>query len=141
MSGIKVKLSYDEFDMALVEDLKSQVKDSLENPWVQHHNYSETLKDVDSFLRVIQHYQIQREFEQYFESIKPLYNSLVDLAFPKQKNLDGYDIKVFNIRDMPDGSGMIEFEASDKMKELLMQIGLNKILKDEADRILIEKEC
>ena len=128
--GIKgLTVTFDSFDEVVVNELKDTIEGILDNPWEGHHDYKESLKDVDGFLRVLSWYMKSRDYKEYFEALKPMYDDLVDKAFPKNPVGD-LDITILEIRELPDGGGNIEYEASPKMKEFLMGVGLQKILED-----------
>ena len=126
--GIKgLTVTFDSFDEVVVNELKAIIQGILDNPWEGHHDYKESLKDVDSFLRAVSWYMKSKDYNEYFESLKPMYEDLVEKAFPKNPDLD---ITILGIRDLPDGGASIEYEASPKMGEFLMGVGFKKILED-----------
>ena len=135
--GIKgLTVTFDSFDEVLLVELKSYILGLLKDPWDLAHDYKETLKAVDGFMVVVSSYSRPSEYNEFRESIKEDYDTLVKLAFPPVT--DPFDIKVLNIRDMLDGSANVELEVSDKMKELLIGIGLNKLLEDHAEQTVEE---
>ena len=128
--GIKgLTVTFESFDAVVVNELKAIIQGILDNPWEGHHDYKESLKDVDSFLRVVSWYMRPSEYSEYFEGLKPMYDGLVDKAFPKNPVGD-LDITILEVRDLPDGRANVEYEASHKMKEFLMGVGFQKILED-----------
>ena len=133
--GIKgLTVTFDSFDEVVVEELKVIIQGILDNPWEGHHDYKKSLKDVDSFLRVVSWYMRPSEYDEYFEALKPMYDGLVDEAFPKNPVGD-LDITILGVRDLPDGGANIEYEASPKMKEFLMGVGFRKILEDACEAL------
>lgn len=127
-NGIKgLTVTFDSFDEVVVNELKAIIQGILDNPWEGHHDYKESLKDVDSFLRAVSCYMKSRDYKEYYETLMPLYEDLVEKAFPKNPDLD---ITILGIRDLPDGGASIEYEASPKMEEFLMGVGFKKILED-----------
>ena len=128
--GIRgLTVTFDSFDEVVVNELKAIIQGILDNPWEGHHDYKESLKDVDSFLRVVSWYMRPSEYSEYFEDLKPMYNDLVEKAFPKNPVGD-LGITILGVRDLPDGGASIEYEASPEMKEFLMGVGFQKILED-----------
>ena len=128
-NGIKgLTVTFDSFDRAILAELKSHISYLLNHPWDLAHDYKETLKEVDGFMIVVSSYSVPKEFNDFKRAIKEDYDALVKLAYPPVEG--PFDIKVLNFREMPDGSAVADFEASDKMKELLIGIGLNKLLED-----------
>ena len=125
---IKLKVDLDSFDDAVQQQLMGTVRDLLADPWSYDHNYKTTLDTVDGFLVVVDWYSRPSEMKEFKELIQEEYDTLVNLAFPPVEG--PFDIKVTNIRELPDGSASVEYEASPKMKEFLMGVGLNKILED-----------
>jgi len=131
-NGVKgLTVTFDSFDEVMTREMMEYVRVILEDPWVGHHNYVESLKDVDSLLRVVECI-CSSEWGPYMEAIKPEYDKLVELAYPPLSHTD-LDITVTNIRDLPDGGANIEYEASPKMKEFLMGVGLQKIIMDHVE--------
>ena len=126
--GIRgLTVTFDSFDGVVVNELKAIIQGILDNPWEGHHDYKESLKDVDSFLRAVSWYMKSRDYKEYYESLMPLYEDLVEKAFPKNPDLD---ITILGIRDLPDGGASIEYETSPEMREFLMGVGFKKILED-----------
>lgn len=124
-------VTYDSFDDIVRDQHRNSVLDLLKDPWSPHHDYVETLKDVDSFIRVIDWYSKPSEHGDFLNSIKESYDQLVELVFPPTQYGDlGLDIKVTSLRELPDGGAVIEYEANPKMKEFLMGQGLLRILED-----------
>lgn len=81
--GIKgLTVTFDSFDAVLVGELKDIIQGILDNPWEGHHDYKERLKDVDGFFRVLSWYTKSKEYKEYFEGLKPMYDDLVGKAFP-----------------------------------------------------------
>ena len=128
--GIKgLTVTFDSFDEVVVNELKAIIQGILDNPWEGHHDYKESLKDVDSFLRVVSWYMRPSDYKEYYDSLMPLYEDLVEKAFPNNPVGD-LDITILGVRDLPDGGANIEYEASPKMGEFLMGVGFKKILED-----------
>jgi len=135
-NGIKVTATFESFDKALVEELKSYLEGVLDEPWELAHDYKVALTTVDAYMTVISDYMQGSEWNDYKATIQSKYDKLVEKAYPK---LSGpLDIHITNVRDLPDGGATIEYEASPKMKEFLMGIGLTKILEDACEEILGE---
>ena len=125
---IKLKVDLDSFDEAVQQQLMGTVRDLLADPWSYDHDYKVTLDVVDGFLVVVDWYSRPSEMKEFKESIQGEYDNLVNLAFPPVEG--PFDIKVTNIRELPDGSASVEYEASPKMKEFLVGVGFQKILED-----------
>ena len=82
--GIRgLTVTFDSFDAVVVNELKAIIQGILDNPWEGHHDYKESLKDVDSFLRVVSWYMRPSEYDEYYEALKPMYEDLVEKAYPK----------------------------------------------------------
>ena len=134
-AGIKgLLVTFDSFDAVVVNELKGVIQDILDNPWEGHHDYKESLKDVDGFFRVLSWYMRSSEYKEYFEDLKPLYDDLVGKAFPKEP-IGDLDITITTIRELPDGGANVEYEVNDKMKDFIMGVGLLKILTDHIGRM------
>ena len=137
--GIKgLVVTFDSFDEALVGEFQKVIQYILDDPWARHHDYKESLKDVDSFFRVLSWYMKPSEFKVYKESLKPLYDELVAKVYPTQTLNSEYEIAITHVRDLPDGDCIVEYEASPAMKEFLMGKGLEAILLKESARVLKE---
>ena len=120
--GIKgLVVTFDSFDTAVVGEMEDNISGILNSPWEGYHDYKESLKDVDSFLRVIDWYTRSDEFAEYLDSIQEQYDNLKNLAYPPVK--------------LSDGGANLELELSDKMKDILIGLGLNKLLEDHLDTI------
>lgn len=130
--GIKgLVVTFDSFDTVVVGEMEDNISGILNNPWEGYHDYKESLKDVDSFLRVIDWYTRSSEFAEYLDTIQEQYNNLKNLAYPPVTG--PYDLKVMEIIELSDGGASLEIEMSDKMKDLLIGIGLNTLLEDHMD--------
>ena len=136
--GIKgLTVTFDSFDEVLLVELKSYISCLLKHPWDLAHDYKETLKEVDGFMVVVNCYSRPSEYNDFRAAIKEDYDALVKLAFPPVEG--PFDINITEFRDMPDGSAVMDFETSDKMKELLIGIGLNKLLEDHISQTVEDK--
>ena len=136
--GIKgLTVTFDSFDEVLLVELKSYILGLLKHPWDLAHDYKETLKEVDGFLVVVSSYSRPSEYNDFRAAIKEDYDALVKLAYPPVEG--PFDINITEFREMPDGSAVADFEASDKMKELLIGIGLNKLLEDHIEQTVEDK--
>lgn len=137
--GIKFTVSYDDFDAAVLHEMQNTIRDILADPWSGHHNYKDSLKDVDSFLRVVDWYSRKEEYDAFLDETMEAYADLVDKASPSVGSGD-LSIEITDLKDMPDGSAYMEYEASPKMKEFLMGVGLQKIILDACVEALAEQE-
>jgi hypothetical protein len=137
-NGIKVTATFDSFDQALLKELKDSVQGVLNDPWELAHCYKEALKNVDGYLIVISDYSKPSEYNDYLTYIKSQYDALLEKAFPKMSG--PFDIRITEVRDLPDGGANIEYEAPPQMKEFLMGVGFNKILEDACREVLGEVE-
>lgn len=137
-NGIKgLTVTFDSFDEVLLVQLKSYILDLLKNPWDLAHDYKETLKEVDGFMIVVNSYSRPSEYNDFRTAIKEDYDTLVKLAYPPVEG--PFDINITEFRETPDGGAVMDFEASDKMKELLIGIGLNKLLEDHLSQTVEDK--
>ena len=98
--GIKgLVATFDSFDEVVAEEMVEIIKGIIKNPWEGHHNYRESLTDVDAFLRVHEWYAGGNSHQAFKESIKADYDSLVNLVFPPV-NKEALDM---NVRDETQG--------------------------------------
>jgi hypothetical protein len=138
-----MKLTFDvdseQFENAIIGDLKEAVEDLLKDPWSFAHDYKETLRTVDGLLVALEWYLPSRQVDYYKTLIKPEYNDLVTKAFPPITS-DGMNIKVIGFRDLPSGDVNMEFDVNDKAKEFLIGVGMKKVLMDAVGDVLKEPE-
>jgi len=60
-----VEISYDEADKMIIQGLKECIRDYLVDPWSMYHDYKKTRKQIKSFLRVLNHYLTESEFQSF----------------------------------------------------------------------------
>jgi hypothetical protein len=133
-------VDYDQFNNAVVSDLKEAVADLLKDPWVFAHDYKETLRVVDGLLVALEWYLTNRQLESYKEYIEPEYKDLVGKSFPPVTS-DGMDIKVIGFRELPSGDVSMEFDVNEKTKEFLLGVGMKKVLMDAVGDVVKDSEA
>ncbi len=113
-----IKLTYDQVDEIVLTELKSTLKDTMKDPWSSYHDLTESMKDVQAFLRVIEYFSTHDDFE--------LFNSSLDYS-QFEKTQTG-SITIDEILDNPDGSADVKFSASSDQLNMLAGEGLKYIL-------------
>lgn len=84
-NGVTVTLPWEVVDDIVTNELQSYVESVLKDPWICHHDYAETLEEVDCFLHVMSCMLTREEMKLYKQSIMEQYLDLVEKAYPEEE--------------------------------------------------------
>jgi hypothetical protein len=113
-----IKLTYDQVDEIVLTELQYRLKDIMFDPWSSYHDLTESMKDVQAFLRVIEYFSTQDDFELFKSSLD--YSGFEDIPTGS--------ITIDEIVDNPNGSADVKFTASPDQLNMLAGEGLKYIL-------------
>lgn len=65
----QIKLTFDQVDSVVIEQLQVTIEDLLKDPWSPHHDISKTCKDVQCFLRVLEYFLTPSLYKEYVQTL------------------------------------------------------------------------
>jgi len=113
-----VELDYDQIDTIVVDELKYAIETIMDDPWVGYHDYKESARDANAFLRVLSYYSVHEDFESYKQTLD--YSK-----FPPEQS---GSITIDEITENDDGSADFQFSASPEELKSLAEEGFKYIL-------------
>jgi len=117
----QVELSYEAVDSIVVSELKDAIVGLANAPYLEP--YADP--HLTHLLSTLEYFAGQNEVDELRHENPNL-----------PKPIPEWDMFIEDIIENPDGTAVLQFRAGEKLKEHLIGVGLNKILKEAADHVL-----